>query len=141
MAKLYPDAMQSMALHTIEENSPIHTPPAQDFDTPAMDGSIQQFLADNLGEFVVVEFLVGTQSLVQKSGILYAVGSSVLTLYEEMSQTFITCDIFSVKFVTFYLPGHRPWQVTNPAYPQSVMEGAGSYPGTTTPCGNFHATL
>ena len=33
-----------------------------------------------------------------------------MTLYEENSQTFVVCDIFSVKFVTFYLPGQRPGQ-------------------------------
>ena len=54
------------------------------------------------------EFLVGTQAMTRKEGILYSVGRSYLTLYEETSQTFVVCDIFSVKFVTFYLPGQRP---------------------------------
>ena len=44
-----------------------------------MDGSLQQFLADNLGSYVVVEFLVGTGGLVQKAGVLYATGSSIQT--------------------------------------------------------------
>ena len=45
---------------------------------------MQQFLNDNLGEYVVIEFLIGTQTLTQKAGILYAVGTSVVTLYEEV---------------------------------------------------------
>ena len=77
---------------------------------------MQQFLSENLGQFVVIEFLVGTQTLSAKAGILYAVGTSVVTLYQELSQTFVTCDIFSIKFVTFYLPGRRPWQVANPLF-------------------------
>ncbi len=124
MARLYPEAMQNVALNSMTRNESITTPPPQDFDTPAMQGSMQQFLSENLGNYVVIEFLIGTQTLTRKSGILYAVGTSVVTLYEELSQTFVTCDIFSVKFVTFYLPGRRPWQVSNPMFGQD-----GTIPG------------
>ena len=119
MARLYSDPTQNpalaAALSTAGQNGSIVTPPQQTFDTPAMEGSMQQFLADNLGQYVVIEFLIGTQTTVQKGGILYAVGTSVVTLYQELTQTFVTCDMFSIKFVTFYLPGHRPWQVNFPA--------------------------
>lgn len=119
MARLYPETAQNAALNAINARSDsITTPPPQDFDTPAMSGSMQQFLSENLGQYVVIEFLVGTQTLTSKAGVLYAVGTSVVTLYQELSQTFVTCDIFSVKFVTFYLPGHRPWQVNNPLFGQ-----------------------
>ena len=105
MARLYQDPMQNPALRSAlaaaEENGSITTPPQQDFDTPAMEGSMQQFLSENLGQYVVIEFLVGTQTLTARAGILYAVGTSVVTLYQELSQTFVTCDIFSIKFVTF----------------------------------------
>lgn len=122
-------------LYDAYETGSINTPPAQNFNTPAMDGSLQQFLADNLGSYVVVEFLMGTGSLVQKAGILYATGSSILTLYEDISQTFVTCDIFSVKFVTFYLPGHRPWEMTNPLFAQSGVGGPSYYQGHPLPDG------
>lgn len=145
MARLYPEAMQSIAMNaanTAGQESGINTPTPPNFNTPAMEGSLQQFLADNLGEYVVVEFLIGTQTLVQKAGILYAVGTSVMTLYQELSQTFITCDLFSIKFVTFYLPGHRPWQVNNPTFSQGDM---GAIPGQTgcmgSNCGGFQSTL
>lgn len=127
MARLYPETAQNTALNAINARSDsITTPPPQDFDTPAMDGSMQQFLSENLGQYVVIEFLVGTQTLTTKAGVLYAVGTSVVTLYQELSQTFVTCDIFSVKFVTFYLPGHRPWQVNNPLFGQG-----GTIPGVS----------
>ncbi len=120
MARLYPTPAQdpalSAALSTARQDGSITTPPQQDFDTPAMEGSMQQFLSENLGTYVIIEFLIGTQSITRKAGILYAVGTSVVTLYEEISQTFITCDIFSIKFVTFYLPGRRPWMVSNPLF-------------------------
>lgn len=108
MPQLYPDGMRDVALNRADENGSINTPPEEDFDTEAMQGSMQQFLSENLGTYVVIEFLIGTQTIVRKEGVLYAVGRSVVTLYEELSQTFVTCDIFSVKFVTFYLPGQRP---------------------------------
>lgn len=128
MASPYPDNSQFDS---------INIPPEQNFDTTAMDGSLQQFLADNLGEYVIVEFLIGTQTLVQKAGVLYAVGTSVLTLYEEVSQTFITCDIFSVKFVTFFLPGHRPWQANHPMFPTNGMHGVAAMRSTGTVAATF----
>lgn len=145
MARLYPEALQSIAMNnanTAGQESGINTPVPPDFNTPAMEGSLQQFLADNLGEYVVVEFLIGTQTLVQKAGVLYAVGTSVMTLYQELSQTFITCDLFSIKFVTFYLPGHRPWHVNNPMFNQgdigAIPNQGGCMGGN---CGGFQTTL
>lgn len=108
MSQFYPDGVRDIALNRAQENGGLVTPPEEDFNTDAMRGSMQQILSDNLGNFVVCEFLVGTQAMTRKEGILYSVGRSYLTLYEETSQTFIVCDIFSVKFVTFYLPGQRP---------------------------------
>ncbi len=84
------------------------TPPQQSFDSEEMRGTIQKILADNIGEYVVVEFLIGTCSLVRKQGILYFVGTSYVTLYDETIRNFIVCDIFSIKFVYFYFPGERP---------------------------------
>lgn len=131
MAQTFPDGAQSLAFRDptqggMQNSGTIATPPQQDFNTPAMEGSMQQFLADNRGEYVVVEFLIGTQATVKKAGILYAVGTSVMTLYNEYDQTYVMCDIFSVKFVTFYLPGRRPWMVPGPA---AGMGGPGMTPG------------
>lgn len=149
MARLYPNGapavtysaadMAGMAAPAAQSNSGINTPPEQNFNTPAMAGSMQQFLNDNLGEYVVIEFLIGTQSMTQKAGVLYAVGTSVVTLYEEVSQTFITCDIFSVKFVTFFLPGHRPWQANTPLFPTSGMQGIAAAPSSAPSGGCFGA--
>lgn len=112
------DPALSAALTAAGQNGSITTPPQQQFDSPAMEGSMQQLLSENLGTYVIIEFLIGTQTMTRKAGILYAVGTSVVTLYEEVSQTFVTCDIFSVKFITFYLPGRRPWTMNNPMFGQ-----------------------
>ncbi len=83
-------------------------PPQESFDSEEMRGSMQAILAQNIGAYVVVEFLIGTQEIMRKQGLLYFVGRSFVTLYDEAVNNFIVCDIFSVKFVYFYMPGDRP---------------------------------
>lgn len=83
--------------------------PAQEvFDSEEMRGSMQMILSQNIGNFVVIEFLIGTGEIVRKQGMLYLVGRSFVTLYDEPTNNFIVCDIFSVKFVYFYMPNERP---------------------------------
>ena len=129
MNQFYPDGMRDIALNRANENGGLVTPPDENFNTDAMRGSMQQILSDNLGNFVVCEFLVGTQAMTQKEGILYSVGRSYLTLYEELTQTFVVCDIVSVKFVSFYLPGQRPGQTGGPlSVPTVNVPGVGQVP-------------
>lgn len=129
MNQLYPAGMREVALSKAQENSVLTTPPEENFNTDAMRGSMQQILSDNLGLYVVCEFLVGTQAMTRKEGILYSVGRSYLTLYEESSQDFVVCDIFSLKFVTFYLPGQRPGRVAGSLNVPTVnVPGVGSVP-------------
>ena len=87
------------------------TPAEPPLDTVGLQGSMQQILQDNIGNYVSVEFLIGTQNIVTRQGILYSVGTGFLVLYDDIQQVYEVCDVFSVKFVTFYLPGHRPGQV------------------------------
>lgn len=104
----FPSDIADTTMNRMRSNGNIVVPPEEDFDTDSMRGSMQQILSDNLGQFVVCEFLVGTENIVRKEGILYSVGRSYLTLYEEINMNYVVCDIFSIKFVTFYLPGRRP---------------------------------
>ena len=41
--------IENQELYDAYETRSINVPQAQNFNTPAMDGSLQQFLADNLG--------------------------------------------------------------------------------------------
>lgn len=84
------------------------TPPPIDFDSEEMRGSMQKILSENVGEYVVIEFLIGTERIMRKQGILYFVGTSYITLFDDKANNFIVCDIFSIKFVYFYFPGQRP---------------------------------
>jgi len=91
-------------------------PPPEDFNTETMRGTTQEILADNLGAFAVCEFLMGTgQLLVRKQGTIFSVGRSYIVLFDEVYSRYILCDIFSIKFVTFYPPGQRPPTGDRPA--------------------------
>ena len=79
----------------------------------AYKGSLQQILYDNVGEYILVEFLIGTQTLTSRQGILYLVGVSYIVLYDNQSGTYTLCDLYSIKFVTFYPEGTKPPRNTN----------------------------
>ncbi len=91
------------------------------FDSEEMQGSMQNILAQNVGEYVVIEFLIGTERMMRKEGILYFVGRSYVTLYDDMQRDYIVCDLFSIKFVYFYYPGVRPrWNYNTLPNPNST---------------------
>lgn len=82
----------------------INTPPPEDFNTIAMQGSFQNILQDNLGAYVQIEFLLGTQGMTSRLGVLYSVGRNYVVLHDVGNKNYIVCDIFSIKFVTFFSP-------------------------------------
>ena len=101
----------------IPASNGFNVPPDQDFNTVSFQGSMQQVLQENIGNYVIVEFLIGTGILTSRQGILYSVASQFLVLYDEFESRYVVCDIFSVKFVTFLLPGYRPGQIPATTYP------------------------
>ena len=58
------------------------------------------FLREQIGKLVRVEFLIGTNSLVDRVGILEDVGASYILLRSIESDTMVYADIYSIKFVT-----------------------------------------
>lgn len=58
------------------------------------------FLRGQIGKLVRVEFLIGTNNLVDRIGILEDVGASYILLRSLESNTTIYADIYSIKFVT-----------------------------------------
>ena len=58
------------------------------------------FLRQQIGKLVRVEFLIGTNNLVDRIGILQDVGASYILLRALESNTTIYADIYSIKFVT-----------------------------------------
>ena len=58
------------------------------------------FLRQQIGKIVRVEFLIGTNNLVDRIGILEDVGVSYILLRSIESNTLVYCDLYSIKFVT-----------------------------------------
>ena len=105
-------------------NGSFTVPPPQDFDTVGFQGSLQQILQENIGNYVIVDFLIGTGNLESRQGVLYDVASQFLVLFDDINLRYVVCDIFSVKFVTFLLPGYRPGQVRQTALEQLREQAA-----------------
>ena len=75
----------------IDQNSPeILTNPIY---TPA-------FLREQIGRLMRVEFLIGTNNMVDRIGILEDVGASYILLRSFENDSLVYCDIYSIKFVT-----------------------------------------
>ena len=102
-------------------NGTFTVPPDQDFNTMSFQGSMQQVLQENVGKYVIVEFLIGTGSLTSRQGMLYYVGTQFLVLYDEFESRFVVCDIFSVKFVTFLEARSAS---TYPSLDQTAVQGS-----------------
>lgn len=98
------------------------SPPQQSFNSPDMIGSVQKVLGENIGQYVVMEFLIGSDTIVRKQGILYLVGTSYVVLFDDVIGNYIVCDLYSIKFTYFYYPGQRPNQNYN-ALPRVTGDG------------------
>ncbi len=61
------------------------------------------FLRTQIGRRVRVEFLIGTGTLLDRTGTLVGVGANYINLRLIESDDIMTCDFFSIKFITFLL--------------------------------------
>jgi hypothetical protein len=66
------------------------------------------FLREHLGKLVRVEFLIGTNNLTDRTGILEDVGVSYILLRSIESGNLLYCDIYSIKFVSIAEYPYRP---------------------------------
>ena len=58
------------------------------------------FLREQIGKLMRVEFLIGTNNLGDRIGILEDVGASYILLRSLESDSLVYCDIYSIKFIT-----------------------------------------
>ncbi len=85
------------------------------------------FLREQIGKLMRVEFLIGTNNLTDRIGILEDVGASYILLRSIESDNLVYCDIYAIKFVTistngFYGPMNNP-MMNNRFYPQPPPMG------------------
>lgn len=65
-------------------------------------GYTQYYLRQQIGKRVKIEFLIGTNMLVDREGTLIDVGISYLVIKEVDTFNLIMCDMYSIKFVTIF---------------------------------------
>ncbi len=63
------------------------------------------FLREQIGKLMRVEFLIGTNNIVDRIGILQDVGVSYILLRSFENDSLVYCDICSIKFITISTTG------------------------------------
>lgn len=89
-----------MATENISENIQ-QTELTTEINSKQYNGTMQQILQNNIGEYVIIEFLIGSDNIVYREGILYSVGISYIVLYDERNEQYTICDLYAIKFVTY----------------------------------------
>lgn len=60
------------------------------------------FMRSQIGRTVRVDFLIGTNTLVDKTGVLLGVGANYILLNESQTDDLLACDFYNIKFIHFY---------------------------------------
>ena len=60
------------------------------------------FMRTQIGRKVTIEFLIGTNTLTDRTGTLLAVGANYILINEIETDDILLCDFFSMKFIKFY---------------------------------------
>ena len=63
------------------------------------------FLREQIGKLMRVEFLIGTNNLADRIGVLEDVGASYILLRSFENDSLVYCDIYSIKFITISTTG------------------------------------
>lgn len=73
--------------------------------TPITADSLQYlngFIRTQIGRRVRVEFLIGTNTITDRTGILVAVGANYILINETETDDLLACDFYNIKFIKFY---------------------------------------
>lgn len=60
------------------------------------------FIRTQIGRRVTIDFLVGSNSIVSKSGYLLGVAANYILINELDTNDITTCDFYNIKFIRFY---------------------------------------
>ena len=63
------------------------------------------FLRQQIGKLMKVEFLIGTNNMTDRIGILEDVGESYILLRSFENDSLVYCDIYAIKFITISTTG------------------------------------
>lgn len=108
MSMVYPSSMMSMRSNMRQNQLPPTTTGGPDFEiepgAPVQKdvNYTQGWLTTQIGQYVKIEFLIGTTMLIDREGILTDVGISYVVIREAGTNDLVMCDIYSIKFVRIY---------------------------------------
>lgn len=99
--------LRTPSAETPQQNQSQQSAPITDLTMPApvTTESMQYlngFLRTQIGKRVRIQFLIGTNSFLDKMGKLLGVGANYVLLQEAMSDDLLVCDFFTIKFITIY---------------------------------------
>lgn len=89
----YPDRPRNPNIPTPDRNEPRLPPVVRDQEY------LQGYLMTLIGEYVRVDFLIGTNTFIDKEGRLLDVGVDYIVLQEAESDDYVVGDLYSIKFV------------------------------------------
>lgn len=101
-------AQQPVTYSFTPQQSSQMQPYIQNQQQSLMEGTLQERLSLILGRYVICEFLIGTQMLYTREGILTQVGRDYFILYDPETHSFVGCDAYALKFITVFPAGQRP---------------------------------
>jgi len=70
--------------------------------TPDSLQYLNGFLRTQIGRPVLVTFLVGTNTLTDRTGTLLGVGINYILIRETRTDDVLACDFYNIKFIRFY---------------------------------------
>jgi len=76
--------------------------PSSQAPTVINPGYTQGYLKTKIGKRVRIEFLIGSNSIIDRDGTIVDVGISYIVLQEPNTGDYVMCDLYAIKFVTFY---------------------------------------
>ena len=97
-----------------------------------LHSSWKSLMARNVGRSVIVSFLIGTQNTIVTHGILYEVGNDYIALYQPDEQSYISADLYSIRFVEFRPRSVRPIPCSNSSRKESGRSAA-RFPASSLP--------
>lgn len=83
---------------------PMPDQPIEPVEPPVVSDKdyIQGYLRTVIGRYIKVEFILGTNMLIDREGTLVSVGIDHIVLREPETDDLVVADLYSIKFVRIY---------------------------------------
>lgn len=82
--------------------APLGTLTRQGPPTVMSSDYIPGYLANNIGRNIRAEFVIGTNTMTDRTGVLKDVGVNYFVIRDENTRSDVMADLYSVKFVTVF---------------------------------------